>query len=638
MNLELSSDNICRINNKKCPNNMCCSLNNQCGEGINFCNTKDIYNGDNVIDKHNNLLNNELKYIYDNDNNILLSNNGRCGIDLKNKTQIKCKNNLYCNNFSFCEESNDNLLQLNINNTPISTQKYDGADTSRNVIIEKKNYEVSIDGKCGIMNNNKICPQSECCSKEGYCGNSKDHCYISQAENYENDINLSNIGVINKKFFSNNGSLEEYDKKTNEKLKNMYDTDNIVVNKGICGFNKDDEKVYKCPPEQCCSKNNICITNLDHCDLDNEKLIKLNGVQAIEKYINKKKEANNIKKSSELKNYFNNNNFCGKDLNNQIFNCNANDCCYDNKCGSGYDFCEFSDPNNIHHGKNALDNYNKNRISTDGTCNNKICPDGECCSNMSKCGKEDSYCNNMKSKFNGLKSLQYKFDKNNFVTDLSLNICGIKDNQIYKCNPGYCCLESGECSLDCSNSFVNKYSNDISENITFFINNNSQILNLKINELKNMNSKFLNITLKKSKKYPKNYAIRHSDKKKYYDNEIFILINELLNKVYTQNKLNGDNAINNYINKKLANTYNNGIVKTSNTDNCYIDYNNNVLYRCPPNTYCNNNNNVCNLCEDKTNKFKKLDGEKYDLYYFVLFLILLSFLVFYYINKNKTNV
>ena len=637
MNLELSSDNICRINNKKCPDNMCCSLNNQCGEGINYCNTKDIYNGNNVIDKHNQLLNNEIKYIYDNDNNILLSNNGRCGIDLKNKTQIQCKNELYCNNYSFCEESNDNLLQLNINNTQMPTDKYNGTNTSKKIIIEKKNFEVSTDGKCGLMNNNKICPENECCSKEGLCGSSKDHCYISETEKYENNINLNNISYINKQFFSSKGSLEQYDKKTNEKLKNMYDKDNItVLNKGICGFNKDDEKVYKCPPEQCCSKNNICTTNLDHCDLDNEKLIKLNGNEAIEKYINKKKEENNIKKSNEF--IFNNNNFCGKNLiNNQIFNCDTNDCCYNNKCGSGYDFCEFSDPKNTFHGKNALENYKKNRISTDGTCNNKICPDGECCSNNNKCGKEESYCNNMNSKYNGYKSLQYKYNKNNFVTDLSLNICGIKDNQIYRCNPGYCCLENGNCSLDCSNSFVNNYSNDISENITFFINNNSKILHLKINELKNMNCKFLNINLKISKKYLKNYAIRHSNNKKYYDDEIFVLINELLNKVFTQNKLNGDNAISNYINKKIANTYNNGIIKTSKTNNCYIDYNNNVNYRCPPYTYCNYDNNVCNLCEDKKYKLKKLNGEQYNLFYFVLFLLLLSFLVFYYINKNKKD-
>jgi hypothetical protein len=635
MNLELSSDNICRINNKKCPDNMCCSLNNECGEGINYCNTKDIYNGNNVIEKHKNLLNNELKYIYDNDNNLILSNNNRCGIDLKNKTQIKCKNELYCNNFSFCEESNDNLLQLNINNTQVSTQKYDGANTSRNVKIERKKNEVTTDGKCGLMNNNKICPLSKCCSEEGYCGDSKDHCYISEEEKYENDINLKNIGFINKKFFSSENSLEEYNKKYNEKLKNMYDTDNIVTNKAICGFNKDDEKVYKCPPEQCCSKNNICTMNFDHCDLDNEKLIKLNGNEAIEKYINKKKETNNfnnIKKFNELTTY--NNNFCGTDLNNQIFNCNTNDCCYNNKCGSGYDFCEFSDPNNIHHGKNALENYKKNRISTDGTCNNKICPDDKCCSNLYKCGKGDEYCNNMNSKFNGYKSLQYKYDKNNFVTDLSLNICGNKDNQIYRCNPEYCCLDSGICSFDCSNSFVNKYSNDISENISFFINNNSKILYLKINELKNMNSPFLNINLKISKKYSINYAIRHSNEQKYYNDEIFVLINELLNKVYTQNKLNGDNAIYNYINKKINNTYDNGIIKTSKTNNCYIDYNNDINYKCPPYTYCNYNNNVCSFCEDKTNKFKKLDGERYDLYYFILFLILLSFLVLFLIYRK----
>jgi hypothetical protein len=634
MNLKLSSDNICRINNKKCQDNMCCSINNECGEGINYCNKNDIYNGNNTIDKHNKLLNNEIKYIYDNDNNISLSNNGRCGIDLKNKTQIQCQNELYCNNYSFCEESNDNLLQLNINNTKMPTDKYNGTNTSNKIIIEKKNFEVSTDGKCGLMNNNKICPENECCSKEGLCGTSKDHCYISETEKYENNINLNNISYINKKFFSSKDSLEQYDKKTNEKLKNMYDTDNItILNKGICGFNKDDEKVYKCPPEQCCSKNNICTSNLDHCDLDNEKLIKLSGNEAIEKYINKKKEENNIIKSNEF--IFNNNNFCGKNLiNNQVFNCNTNDCCYNNKCGSGYDFCEFSDPKNTFHGENALENYKKNRISTDGTCNNKICPDGECCSNVNKCGKGEPYCNNMNSKYNGYKSLQYKYDKNNFVTDLSLNICGVKDNQIYRCNPGYCCLENGKCSLDCSNSFVNIYSNDISENITFFINNDSKILYLKINELKNMNCKFLNITIKISKKYLKNYAIRHSNNKKYYDDEIFVLINELLNKVFTQNKLNGDNAIHNYINKKIANTYNNGIIKTSKTNNCYIDYNNNVNYRCPPYTYCNYDNNVCNLCENKKYKLNKLNGEQYNLFYFVLFLLLLSFLVFYFINKK----
>jgi hypothetical protein len=636
MTLQISSDNICRINNKKCQDNKCCSINNQCGEGFDYCNKNDVYNGENAINKHNILLNNEIKYIYDNNNNILLSKNGRCGIDLKNKTQVQCNNELYCNNFSFCDESNDNVLQLNINNIPATTQKYDGSNTFRDV-HKDKNVEVSSDGKCGLKNKNKICPEGECCSKEGECGTSKDHCYMSQAEKYASRINLNNIGFVNTDYFSGKGAIEKYEKKTDEKLQNMYDTDNIVLtNNGICGFNKDDDKIYKCLPEQCCSKNNVCSINLDHCDLDNEKLIKLNGIKSIEKYINDKNEKNKIYNES-IGFKYNNNDFCGKDpKTDQIFNCDTNNCCYNNKCGSGFDFCEFADPNNKYHGNNALENYKKNRISTDGTCNDKICTDGECCSNTYKCGKGDSYCNNTNSKFNGFKSLQYKYDKNNFVTDSSLNICGNKDNQIYRCNPGYCCLKNGTCTLDCSNSLVNIYDNDISENITFYINDNSEILQLRINELKATNSTFLNLTVKKSKI---NYAIRHSNKTKYYNDEIFELINELLNKEYTRNKLNGDGAVNNYINNKILNTYKNSKTKSSKTNNCYVDYTNNVKYRCPPHTYCNYKNNACNVCDDKTNKtingkiLKKLDGERYDLLIFILFLILLSFLVYYFINK-----
>jgi hypothetical protein len=689
MTLQISSDNICRINNKKCQDNKCCSLDNKCGDGIDFCNTNDIYNGNNAINKYNILVNNEKQYIYDNNNNIILSKNGRCGLDLKSKTQVQCSNGMYCNNLSFCDESNDNVLQMNINGKPVSTAKYDGINTFRDVKIDKKNFVISTDGKCGLKNNNKICPPKQCCSKEGLCGTTQDHCYISHKEYYDSDIDLNEIGVINKKYFSGQGALEEYEKQTDEKLQNMYNTDNIILTKnGICGFNKDDEKVYKCPPEQCCSKNNVCTIDLDHCEIENEKLIKLNGIKAIEKYINNKistdgtckntkcpddqccsKEGlcgygkefcsmlnNNKEKNGEnaLAKYtneidnnvefrYNNNKFCGKDkLSGQIFNCEADECCYNNMCGSGFDFCEFADQNSAFHGTNALENYKKNRISTDGTCHDKICPDDECCSNTYQCGKGDKYCNNMSSKFNGYKSLQYKYDKNNFTTDLSLNICGIKDNQMYRCNPGYCCLEDGTCSLDCSNSLYNKYDNcEAHENIIFYINDKSDILQLKINELKDINSKFLNITEKKSKK---NYAIRKSNNKKYYNDEIYELINELLNKEYTRNKLNGDNAIINYINNKVLNTYNNGKNKTSETNNCYIDYKNNVNYRCPPNTFCNYTSNICNICNDKKNKtingviLKKLDGKRYDLlFYLLLFFLIIFSLFIYYLKKNKVK-
>jgi hypothetical protein len=93
------------------------------------------------------------------------------------------------------------------------------------------NFEVSTDGKCGIKNKNKMCPESECCSKDGVCGTSKDHCYMTQAEKYESSINLNDIGSVNKIHFSGKGGVEEYEKKTDEKLQNMYETDNIVLTK-----------------------------------------------------------------------------------------------------------------------------------------------------------------------------------------------------------------------------------------------------------------------------------------------------------------------------------------------------------------------------------------------------------------------
>lgn len=686
MTLKISSDNICRINNKKCKDNKCCSLDNKCGDGIEFCNTNDIYNGTNAINKHNILINNEKKYIYDNNNNILLSNNGRCGIDLKSKTQLKCPNRMYCNNLSFCDKSNDNSLQININNKLLSSKKYDGENTSRDEKLDKQIFEISTDGKCGLNNNNTICPPKQCCSKEGLCGLSQDNCYISHKEYYNSDINLNDIGYINKKYFSGDQALEEYQKQTDKKLQNMYNNDDINMTKnGICGFNYDDEKIYKCPPELCCSKNNVCTIDLNTCNLESEKLIKLNGIKAIEKYINNKISTdgtcknnkcpndqccskdglcgygdefcslsnNNIENNGKdaLDKYNNNvdynlqfkynvNKFCGRDkTTNQIINCDYNECCNNNKCGTGFDFCEFADHNSPFHGKNAIDNYKKNRISTDGTCNDKICPDDECCSNTYKCGKGDDYCNNMNSKFNGYKSFQYKYDKNNFVTDLSLNTCKIKDNQMYKCNPGYCCLDDGSCSLDCSDNLYNKYDNnyETKETVIFYINNKSDILKLKINELKDINSKFLNIIIKKSKK---NYAIRNLNNKKYYNDEVYYLINELLNKEYNRNKLNGDNAIINNINKKILNTYKNGKRKTSKTNNCYIDYKNNINYRCPSNTFCNYKDNKCNICDDIKSKtingivLKKLDGKKYNLtLYIIIFYFILFLLLYFYFKK-----
>lgn len=80
---------------------------------------------------------------------------------------------------------------------------------------------------------------------ENYKKYSDDNCYILHKEYDNNDIK------------------NKYFDKTDKYFNN---TDNIILSKnGKCGFNEDDNKIYKCPPEQCCS-NNKCTFNLEQCD------------------------------------------------------------------------------------------------------------------------------------------------------------------------------------------------------------------------------------------------------------------------------------------------------------------------------------------------------------------------------------
>ena len=430
------------------------------------------------------------------------------------------------------------------------------------------------------------CPPELCCSKDGVCGYGMDYC-----EN-ENNTTLKKLNGIN--------AMQNY-------LDDRVSIDNTCINK-------------ICPDGLCCSKNGLCGTGKEHCGITN--VPEKNGTNALENY----NKLDNIEKNQII---YLSDDFCGKDIKtDKIYKCNNNKCCFNNKCGIGYDYCEFADPENKYHGTNALENYKKNKISTDNTCFTKICPDGECCSNNNKCGKGDEYCNNFNNKYNGYNSLKYIYDKNNFVTDSSLNICGkdSKNNQLYKCNPGYCCLKDGTCSLDCSSSFISNYDDDKIEKITFFVNKQSKILKLKINELKDLHSKFLKIDVKHTSS--KNFAIRHSDDKKINEDKIFNFINELLNKEYTRNKFNGDNAINNYINNKKLQTYIKGEFVVSDTNNCYIDSKNNINYRCPTNTYCNYGNNTCYPCNIPNDiELKKLHGKK-TYKYLLLILVLLFVLLF----------
>jgi hypothetical protein len=135
---------------------------------------------------------------------------------------------------------------------------------------------------------------------------STDQCYILHKEynNYDNNNDNDDYHILN-----NNVNDTEITDNTN----------NIILSKnGICGFNKDDNKIYKCPPEQCCS-NNMCTVDLEKC-----KTINFNGFETIQKYIenktilnhtdntnnNKKDNTNNTDNTDKIENiifYINNN-------------------------------------------------------------------------------------------------------------------------------------------------------------------------------------------------------------------------------------------------------------------------------------------------------------------------------------------
>lgn len=73
-------------------------------------------------------------------------------------------------------------------------------------------------------------------------------------ENYKK-YSDDNCFILYKEYRNNNDIKNNYFDKTDK-------TDNIILSK--YGFNKDDNKIYKCPPEQCCS-NNECTFNLEQC-------------------------------------------------------------------------------------------------------------------------------------------------------------------------------------------------------------------------------------------------------------------------------------------------------------------------------------------------------------------------------------
>lgn len=203
-NYIISTDDTCGIDvknrlNKVCPDYKCCSADNICRQGKNYCDSKLSLNYDYI--KTNNEININ-KYHGKNSENIpknILNINGICGLGNNgNKCSSGC-----CNENNICTDkcyfpSNKDVPQIfNIN--------YDIPRTNEEKNLKKK-----------LINVHFSEPQT----------------YLNEADKYINSLN------------------EEIYTKNKNKI--------IESKNNICGINISNHKLYKCPLNKCCDDNEEC--------------------------------------------------------------------------------------------------------------------------------------------------------------------------------------------------------------------------------------------------------------------------------------------------------------------------------------------------------------------------------------------
>jgi hypothetical protein len=213
--------------------------------------------------------------------------------------------------------------------------------------------------------------------------------------------------------------------------------------------------------------------------------------------------------------------------------------------------------------RNKMTNICDRKISTNGKCgldnDSTKCPNGLCCSNKGICGYDKESCiyispyysnniledanRNYFSNYIDVKNFQYDFikqitnkyiDNNNFEIS-SDNKCGLdlEKEKIFKCTDNNYCDKYNNCSLDYNN--YNSNSN---------LNTNLNLQNLDLDLLNGENF---------NKEYNK----------------------------WNKNKEKSETIYNKYINNNL---------EISTNDSCGIDFENEKIFKCSDNKFCDNNN------------------------------------------------
>jgi len=154
------------------------------------------------------------------------TSNGRCGKDFG-----KCPNNQCCSKYGWCGSSN--LFCDTSEGCQSEFGKCNGIHNNDD------DDHVSNDERCGEGHGK--CPESQCCSKFGWCGNSYLHC--SPEEGCQSEFGKCHTST------SNNDDTKP----------------NLLENLPITTNGQCNDKDGRCKPGSCCSKHGWCGTGEKYC-------------------------------------------------------------------------------------------------------------------------------------------------------------------------------------------------------------------------------------------------------------------------------------------------------------------------------------------------------------------------------------
>ena len=337
----VSTDKMCgKENGKKCPIGKCCSIYGYCGKSDDHCNQ--------YCDPRYGMCKSSEP-----------STDGKCG---KNNGK-RCKDDSCCSKFGYCGTSDDHCI------------KYCDPNFSE---CKPDLFDDSIDGECGVKNG-KRCPDGVCCSIYGYCGTSELHCIkycdseYTECKSYDPDISYDGLCgrnngkrcpqgeccTINGDCGSSIDHCYTYCDPDYSICKSSDDSDTSTETK--CG-KKNGER---CPDGECCNTSGYCGYTEAHCitECDSNYGLCLSSDDI----------------STDDK--------CGPENGKR---CPFEECCSKyGYCGTSDTHCITACLPSYGLCKTSDDISTDGKC---GSENKKRCPENECCSQYGYCGTSDDHC------------------------------------------------------------------------------------------------------------------------------------------------------------------------------------------------------------------------------------------------------